>query len=296
MDLSIVIVSWNVAEKLKENLKNLFQSKTDYKFEVFVVDNNSVDDTVSMIKKDFPEVKLIANDNNLGFSKANNQAIKKSQGDFILLLNPDMKVQEDTIDNMITWMKNNGQASLAGCRLIDESGMTIKHVRNFPTLGDQLAIVLKLPHLITNILDKYLRIDFNYQKAEKVDSIRGGFFMLRRSDFQNILSEEQYINLEVLDERYFIWFEEVDFCKSVARAGKEVWYTPEAICVDYVGQSFNQLGSFKKQRYFRDSMLKYFKKWHPSSEYFILYIAWIPMTFLAFMASLFGFKNKKHNT
>lgn len=298
MDLSIIIVSWNVKGKLKENLTALFQSETDFEFEVFVVDNNSYDGTAEMVKKEFPQVhpvksgqqagakqfngvKLIANAENLGFAKANNQAIKQARGEFILLLNPDMRVFPDTLDKMIKWMQKNQQANVAGCRLIDEQGNTIKHVRRFPTVWDQLAIVLKLPHLFPKILDKYLCVDFNYSKPAKVDSVRGGFFAVRRG-----------AELPLLDERYFVWFEEVDFCCQIYKNGGEVWYTPAAECVDYVGQSFKQLPRGQAQNYFRDSMLKYFKKWQPIWQYRLLKSVWPIGKFIARSGEKIKFKRK----
>lgn len=274
MDLSIIIVSWNVKEKLRENLLALFKSEGDVSFEIFVVDNNSHDGTAEMVKNEFSfnGVKLIANAENLGFAKANNQAIKQARGEFILLLNPDMRVVlPDTLSNMVKWMRENKQASVAGCRLIDEQGNTIKHVRKFPTVWDQLAIVLKLPHIFPNVLDKYLRVDFDYSKDAKVDSVRGGFFMLRRTSPRPSPREGEG---ELLDERYFLWFEEVDFCRQVYEKKGEVWHTPAAECVDYVGQSFKQLPRGKTQKYFRDSMLKYFKKWHPAWQYRLLKLVW----------------------
>lgn len=287
MDLSIIIVSWNVREKLKENLTSLFKSEVDFEYEVFVVDNNSQDKTVEMVRKEFPQVhpvksgqpvgakqfngvKLIANAENVGFAKANNQAIKQAQGEFILLLNPDMRVFPDTLPKMIKWIQENKQAAVAGCRLVDEQGNTIKHVRRFPTVWDQAAIVLKLPHLFPKVLNNYLRVDFDYAKPAKADSVRGGFFMLRRG-----------AELPLLDERYFVWFEEVDFCRQVYKSGGEVWYTPVAECVDYVGQSFKQLPRGKAQNYFRDSMLEYFKKWHPIWQYWLLKTIWPLGKFIA---------------
>ena len=265
MDLSIVIVSWNVSQKLKENLKTLYAGQGDFSYEVFVVDNNSHDDTVNMIKKEFPQVKLIVNDRNLGFGKANNQGIKQAQGNFILLLNPDMQVRSDTLQKMLEWMKSNSSASLASCRLIDEQGEIIKHVRCFPALSDQLAIVLKLPHFFPKILRNYIREDFDYNNAAIVDSVRGGFMLLSREAIEKV---------GVFDERYFVWFEEVDLCLRIKKAGGEVWYTPVAECIDAIGQSFQQVDTMTKQKYFRDSMLKYFKKWQPLWQYLILWCAW----------------------
>jgi GT2 family glycosyltransferase len=304
MDLSIIIVSWNVREKLRENLKALFAltpspsptpgvvaGEGGLSTEVFVVDNNSSDGSAEMVKNEFPQINLIANQENLGFAKANNQAIKKSlqlnsgqaQGDFILLLNPDMKVFPDTLANMVKWMRENKQASVAGCHLVDEAGNTIKHVRRFPRFSDQLAIALKIPHLFSAILNNYLRVDFDYKKSAKVDSVRGGFFMIRKEVLEKI---------GLLDERFFLWFEEVDYCLRVKKSGGEVWFTPDAKCVDYVGQSFLQVKRGVTQKYFRDSMLKYFKKWHPCWQYHILKTAWPLGMLIAKIGETLKFRSK----
>lgn len=294
MDLSIIIVSWNTRDKLKNNLNHLFKSETDFSFEVFVVDNNSTDGSVEMVKNNFSQVKLIVNRENFGFAKANNQAIKESIGDFVLLLNPDMQIFPDTLDNMVFWMKKNSKAGVAGCSLVDENDDIIKQVRRFPRISDQLAIVLKLPHVFPSILDGYIIADFDYGKESQVDSIRGGFFMIRRSLFERILSKERLSKGEFLDERYFLWFEEVDFCKTVKEKGGEVWYTPSARCIDFIGQSFKQLSRSSTQEYFKNSQLAYFKKWHPTWQYFLLKIFWPIGMFLAWIFSSFGLKSKKN--
>ena len=283
MDLSIIIVSWNVKNKLKENLLALRQSQGGLNMEVFVVDNNSADGSAEMIRREFSEVKLIANSDNLGFAKANNQAIRQAKGDFILLLNPDMRVFPDTLKNMVEWMKENKKASVAGCYLVNEKGEIVKQARRFPTILDQLAIVLKLPHIFPSVLNKYLQADFDYKKSAPVDSIRGSFFMIRKETIEKI---------GLLDERYFIWFEEVDYCQRVKKAGGQIWYTPSAKCLDYVGQSFSQVSKGKTQKYFRDSMLIYFKKWYPVWQYWILKLAWIPGVIFSFLGANLGIKSR----
>ncbi|MFA7365391.1 MAG: glycosyltransferase, partial [Patescibacteria group bacterium] len=178
MDLSIIIVSYNVKEKLRENLRNLFQSEGDFSFEVFVVDNDSRDGSAKMVEEEFPQVKLIKNKENLGFSKANNIAIKESKGNFILLLNPDMQVFPDTLKKSLEFAKNNSQAIVSSCCLVDEKNIVIKHIRLFPKLFDQLMIVLKIPHIFPSVLNNYLKPNFDYSKSQKVDSVRGSFFMI----------------------------------------------------------------------------------------------------------------------
>lgn len=290
MDLSIIIVSWNVRDRLRENLQSLFKaiSYSGFKVEVFVVDNDSRDGTTNMLNDEFPSIKVIINKENLGFSRANNQALKRASGDFVLLLNPDMVVFEDTIKNMMEWMRTNPQASLAGCKLVNEKGELVNHARRFPQVFDQLAIVLKLPHFLPFIINSYLRKDFDYTQAQKVDSIRGGFFFMRRDVLERI---------GLLDERYFLWFEEVDYCKRVGDKKHggyvgEVWYTPAAQCIDCVGQSFSQLKRSKAQNYFKDSQLKYFFKWHPVWQYYLLKVAWVFSSLIVWGCEKIDYKSK----
>jgi GT2 family glycosyltransferase len=270
MDLSVIIVSWNVKEKLKHNLEALYNSEGDFKFEVFVVDNNSEDGSVEMVQENFPNVQIIRNLDNLGFAKANNQAIKLATGDFILLLNPDMQVNQSTLLKSWDWAKQNKQATVTGIKLFNEDGSLVKQVRRFPKLFDQLMIVLKLPHLFPQLLNEYLCNNFDYTQASKVDSIRGAFFLINLENYKKLSG----LDKPSLDERYFIWFEEVDFCRQVHKLGGEVWYTPVAECLDYVGQSFKQVKKNKTQKYFSDSMLAYFRKWENPIEAKVLAVAW----------------------
>lgn len=269
MELSIIIVSWNVKEKLRENLAALFSSQTDFSFEVIVVDNASGDGSAEMVEKEFPAVRLITNSENRGFAAANNQAIKLAQGNFLLLLNPDMRVQGDTLSHALLWAKNNPQATVTGIKLLTGEGKIIPQARRFPEFFDQLMIALKLSHLFPWLLNRYLNKGFDYSLAQRVDSIRGAFFLINRQAFRSLSGRDVS-----LDERYFVWFEEVDFCREVYERGGAVWYTPEAVCLDYVGQSFKQLERGKSQQYFRDSMLKYFAKHGKRWQYLGLRLAW----------------------
>ncbi len=281
MDISIVIVSWNVKNKLRENLRSIMQS-SGASFEVLVVDNNSSDGTIDMLKSEFPSVRLIANLGNLGFAQACNQGIELSIGRYILLLNPDMKLLANTLADTVAWCDAHPQAAVTGIKLISESNELIPQVRRFPSLADQLAIILKAPHLFPGILDSYLRKDFDYSQAARVDSIRGAYFMIRRSTIEKIGR---------LDERYFLWFEEVDYCRRVADKGLEVWYTPSAQVIDYIGQSFNQVKRSTKQHYFKESMISYFKKWH-SSQAFLIVVAWYLGTAMSALGDVFKMKSK----
>ncbi len=270
MTLSIIIVSYKVKEKLQANLQALFSSENAPEFEVFVVDNHSEDGSAEMVRENFPQVKLIVNKENFGFARANNQAIQNAQGDFILLLNPDMRVFPDTLAKAVLSAQEKPAAVVSSIKLVNEKGENIPHIRRFPKLFDQLMVVLKVPHFLPKVLNAYLCKNFDYEKSAVVDSVRGAFFLINRSAWQKISGAEK----PFLDERYFIWFEEVDFCRQVREKGGEIWYFPNTSCLDYIGASFSQVNRKVKQNYFRDSMLEYFAKWHSGFQKNILQAAW----------------------
>ena len=283
MDFSIIIVSWNVKDILRANLQSILQTNQQVSVEIIVVDNASKDESVKMIQSEFPSVQVITNQVNIGFAKASNQGLKKAIGDYLILLNPDMKIFPETLGNLKQWLDKNPHADVTGIKLIDEQEKILPHVRRFPTFSDQVAIILKLPHLFPRLLDSYLLRDFNYAVATQVDSIRGAFFVIRKSSLEKF---------GLLDERYFLWFEEVDYCRAVKQQGGQVWYTPEALAIDYVGKSFLQLPRSSKQVYFRTSMLAYFKKWQSPWQAQLLSLAWFFSDMIVWLGDMVELKSR----
>ncbi len=284
MDLSIITVPWNVKALVRKNFKAIYEKTSNIEFEVISVDNDSKDGTTEMIRKEFPQVKAIFNDYNAGFAKANNQGIKISKGRYVLLLNPDMEVKSDTLETIVKWMDSHPEAGVAGCKLIKENGEIVPHVRRYPGLLDQMAVILKIPHIFPQVLNHYMWNDFDYSKEQVVDSIRGSFFMIR---------SEVLDKLGGLDERYFIWFEEVDFCRQVTEAGFKVMYTPVTECVDYIGKSFAQVPGGKLQNIFQSSMITYFKKWQPGWQSAALKLVWPIGKLMASVGAKVNFKKKE---
>jgi GT2 family glycosyltransferase len=276
MDVSLVTVTWNSEQFIGEQLQSVFAS-AGVMVEVFVVDNASSDETVSVVRG-FPQVTVIANEQNRGFAAANNQAIARTTGRYVVLLNPDMRLHTDTLATMVAHMDAHPEIGVLGPRLVDARGETMPHVRRFPGVTDQAALLLKIPHLIPSILRGYLRTDFDYTKDAYVDSVRGSCFMIRKEVIEKIGG---------LDERYFIWFEEVDYCKQVIAAGWKVAYFASATCVDYVGRSFALVSGFRKQRYFTTSMVQYFRKWHPGWRSSLLALLRPVALFAAWCAEFF---------
>ncbi len=255
MDLSVITVTWNSADLIGEQIKSVKAGCKNISFEEIIVDNASVDKTAELIEQNFPEVKLLKNNKNAGFASPNNQAAKLATGEFLLFLNPDMRVEEGSLDKMIAWMRSHQDVGLASCKLVDQYGKLNKSAlpRRFPTVWDQLAIVFKLPHLFPRILNSYLMKDFNPDLEQEVDSVRGSFMIMRRQVYEKLGW--------AFDPRYYIWFEDVDLCREVKKMGLKVMYTPVISCVDYIGQSFKKRNALWKQKQFITSMLQYFLKW-----------------------------------
>lgn len=248
---SIIIVSWNVKELLQKCLKSIFDASEDFDFEVFVVDNASADGSVEMAREKFPQVILIANKKNLGFAKANNLAIKQSIGDYVLLLNPDTELMDNSIKKIVEFLCDNPEIGILGPKLLNPDKTWQPSTRRFPNIWNQLAIILKLPRIFPRILDKYLMRDFNGRTAREVDQVMGAAFLIRREVINKI---------GFLDERYFIWFEEVDYCKMAKKENFKIYYWPGAEIIHYGGESFAKLPTFNKQIKYIKSAIKYFIK------------------------------------
>ncbi len=270
--VSLIIVSWNVREQLKDNLSHLFSMQTREAFEVLVIDNGSSDGTATMIRTYFPSVHLIQNDANRGFAYACNQGLKMAKGEVLVLFNPDMMMGKDVVDHTYQTLTTHKDIGVMGVKLVRENarpddqvgrGSVVASVRRDPQFRDQLAILLKLPHLFPDVVNQYLAKDFDYNVSQNVDQVRGSFFAFRRDVMEKI---------GVLDaQTFFIWFEEVDFCKRVRQAGFRIWYDATVSCTDLIGQSFKQQSSRWKQTQFSLSMARYFAKWCPPWQAWIIY-------------------------
>lgn len=267
MDLSVITVTWNSKNNITEQIKSVVSGCKNISYEEIIVDNASIDGTVELIEKEFSHVKLIKNSINTGFGFPNNQGAKISTGEFLLLLNPDMRVEEGSLDKMVTWMKEHDDVGLASCKLIDKQGNfnVEARPRRFPKVWEMVCLIFKIPHLLPKTLDNYLMKDFDDTREQEVPSIRGSFMIIRREVYEKLGW--------VFDPRYFIWFEDVDTCREVWKLGYKVLYTPIVSCVDYIGQSFKKRDTYWKQKNFTRSMLIYFQKWDPWYKWMWIWLA-----------------------
>lgn len=253
MNLSIIIVSWNTCELLKKCLNSIYQNEAGLILEVYVVDNNSSDKTVEMIRAEFKEVELIVNNKNQGFAYANNQALNLVRGEYILLLNPDTEILSNSLPRAVKFMSDNSNCGAMGAKLLWPDKSTQPSVRRFPTLWPIFLMFIKAPKLFKKIksIERYLCLDFDYSKMQTVDQIMGAFMLIPKKVFDKV---------GLLDERFFVWFEEVDLCHRIQNVGFKILYNPEVEIIHYGGRSFAQEKIIKKQFLFFKSAMRYFLK------------------------------------
>ena len=253
MDLSIIIVSWNTKELLKKCLDSIYNNQADLSLEIIVADNNSSDGTAKMVEAHFPKVKLMANDKNLGFAAANNQALIIAHGQYVLFLNPDTEIINDGLKKSVEFMKQNQDCGALGPRLLFADKSLQPSVRRWPTFWPIFLMLIKAPKIFKDLkaIDHYLARDFDYSKLQEVDQIMGAYLMVPRTIFSKV---------GFFDQRFFIWFEEVDFCLRIKRAGLKVIYNPQIEVIHHGGASFAQEALVKKQWQFFKSALRYFLK------------------------------------
>lgn len=231
MDLSVIIVSYNTRELLKSCLESVIKASENLDKEIFVVDNNSHDNTVKLVSEKFPKVKLIANKKNLGFSKANNQALKRANGKYFLILNPDTKVLPDTINKMITFMELNRETGVATCRIELPSGRLDSDCRrHFPTPARALCHFLSLDKFFkgSKIFDSYYMGYLPENIEHEVDACVGAFMMVRSSAAKKV---------GFFDEDFFFYGEDLDWCYRFKKAGYKIFYTPITKIIHYKGAS-----------------------------------------------------------
>lgn len=253
MDISVVIVNYNVKIFLRLTLQALFASKGDFAMEVFVVDNASMDGSVEMVRQEFPQVICIANDRNWGFSYACNQAIRKSRGRYVLLLNPDNVVEVDTIATMIQLMDTQTNIGAAGCRMNAPDGSFIwTSRRGFPDIIASISKLTSLQKLFPNHprLGKYNLTYLPPNQSGDVEALSGAFFMVRRETFEQV---------GLLDDTYFMYGEDIDWSYRIYQAGWRIYYESQAVCTHYYRRS-SRKRPIQTNFAFHQAMAIYYRK------------------------------------
>jgi len=253
MDLSVVIVNYNVKYFLEQCLHSVQQAKEGLKAEVFVVDNNSVDGSVGEISQKFPQIHIIENKENLGFSKANNQAIRESKGRYVLILNPDTVVEEDTFKKCVAFMESHPDAGALGVKMINGKGEFLpESKRALPTPMVSFYKMFGLSSLFprSRRFGKYHLGHLDREKTHKVEVLAGAFMFLRK---------ETLDKTGLLDESFFMYGEDIDLSYRITEAGYNNYYFPETTIIHYKGESTKK-GSLNYVKMFYQAMIIFAKK------------------------------------
>ena len=277
MKLSVVIVSYNVRALLTACIDSVVKAAEGIDTEVFVVDNHSADDTVEVIARDYPWVHLINNKENLGFSKANNMAIRQSAGEYVLLLNPDTVVAEGTLRGAVTFMDQHPEAGGAGVRMHNADG----------TLAPESRRAVPTPFVAARKMlgfsKRYYMSHLPWDKPGKIEVVSGAFMLLRRKAIDQV---------GLLDEDFFMYGEDIDLSYRLLQGGWQNWYLPLDI-VHYKGQS-TQKSDFRYVHVFYQAMLIFFRKHYSHLSFFFSVPVKVAIYFRATLALVDIIRKKLH--
>lgn len=264
VDVSIItIVFKNTPEVLRACFESVANS-VGVSCEFIVLDNAGDAQTITRVSEIFPRATCIINQENKGFAAATNQGLAVARGRYVLLLNPDTSFGPQVLSRMVAHMDASPEVGIGSSIIRYPDGSFQESIRKFPTLRDQLAILFKIPHIFsrTAAVDHYMMRDVDAFVTQDVDSIMGAFMWIRR---------ETLARVGGFDERYFLWFEEVDYCKMVVDAGWKVRHFADVEITHHKGVSFSTVGFLRKQMWIRQSMRKYFRKHHGFFAWFVLW-------------------------
>jgi GT2 family glycosyltransferase len=253
MRLSVIIVNYNVLYFLEQALLSVERACKDIEAEIWVVDNHSVDESVAMVRSRFPAVKLIVNQENVGFAKANNMALRQASGEYVLLLNPDTVVEEDTFEKCLAFMDDHPEAGGLGVRMIDGTGKFLpESKRGFPTPWVAFCKTFGLSAIFSKspTFNKYHLGHISPDEVHEIDVIAGAYMLIRR----DVLNKTG-----LLDESFFMYGEDVDLSYRIQQAGYKNYYFPHTRIIHYKGESTKK-GSLNYVRTFYQAMIIFARK------------------------------------
>ncbi|MCY1719592.1 glycosyltransferase [Prolixibacteraceae bacterium Z1-6] len=259
MELSIIIVNYNVKHFLEQCLHSVQKASKNMASEIIVVDNNSVDGSAQLIREKFPDIQFIQNIENVGFSKANNQGIKLSEGKYILLLNPDTVVEEDTFEKVLSYMDTHTDVGGLGVKMIDGKGTFLpESKRGLPTPWVAFYKMFGLSKLFpkSKKFGKYHLSYLNENEIHEVDVLAGAFMLMRKSALDKV---------GLLDETFFMYGEDIDLSYRIQLGGYKNIYFPETTIIHYKGESTKK-GSLNYVKVFYNAMIIFAKKHFPGGK------------------------------
>ena len=283
MKLSIILVNWNTKDLTRDALVSIFDQTKNIEFEVIVVDNNSGDGSVEMIKKEFSQVILIENKENRGFGKANNQGLATARGEYLMFLNTDVKVLNGAINTLVDYLDKNSSVMMVGPRLLN-ADMSFQHAcrRNLPNPLNSFFHLFGLVKIFKHneIINSYKQFTADPEVTGPVEAISGAAMLFRRQVYEEIGG---------FDERFFMYGEDLDFCKRIFDKGWGVVYVSNAKIIHFGGQS-SKKRKVQSLRNFYEAMWIYYKKHFAPKQFFLVNIAvWLAIKIKLFIAVMINY-------
>ncbi len=251
-DLSVIVVNWNVRDLLRDCLRSIERGRGELTVEVIVVDSASADDSVAMVRAEFPWVRLIPCDENVGFPRGNNIGLREATGELLLLLNPDTVVLDDALGQLVAFLRANPDVGAVGPQLLNADGTVQSSRRRFPTAATGFFESTWLQGLAPGVLRRYYALDLPDDETADVDWLTGACIMAPRSTYEAVGG---------LDEGYYMYSEELDWCRRIKATGRRVVYYPAAQVTHHSGKSSEQAVTARHVN-FQRAKLRYFRKYH----------------------------------
>ena len=261
-DISVIIVSFNTREVLRESLQTVEREQTDLRIEAFVVDNNSQDGSVEMVEREFPSVRVLRSPINLGFGAANNVALEIAKGRYVVLLNSDAFLCTDALKLAVQHMDESPKVGLAGGRLVGRDFSLQPSARMFPSILSDFLVLTGLAHKFpkSRFFGQFDRTWADPMKAAEVDWVPGAFSIIRAEALQKV---------GFFDPEFFLYSEEVDLCRRIQNAGFKIMYWPDIVVIHIGGESSRQIKTLEMSsagaqliRWRMRSTLLYYRKHH----------------------------------
>ncbi len=278
MDVSVIIVTRNTCALTRNAIRSVVDVRSGPAVETFVVDNGSSDETATVLPREFPQIQFIRSEKNLGFARACNFAAKSAAGEFLLLLNSDARLQPGALELAVGWMRAHRDCAVSGAQLLNPDGSRQNSIANFPTLATELLNKSVLRRLFPR---RFPGKEHHFNEPVQVETVVGAFLLTRR---------EVWDKFGGLDERYFFFLEETDFCLQVHHAGMHVTHLPDVRVWHGQGQTAKQVSALARIEYWRSRYL-YFAKNRPGwSRIFLaagvgtrLWFDWLAATLLVLL-------------
>jgi len=276
IDISIIIINYNVKEFLLNLLASIGKAVKNISTEIIIVDNASDDGSIEILREKFPNIKLIANKENVGFGVANNQALESAKGKYFLLINPDAIVKEDTLKKMLEFFDKTPQVGIAGCKVLNPDGsLQFACRRSFPGPWTSFTKIMGLSKLFpkSRLFARYNLTYLDENQTYEVDAVSGAFMMMRK---------EVYKKIGGFDEQFFMYGEDLDLCYRAQKSGFKVFYVHNTEIIHYKGESTKR-SSLDETKIFYDAMHLFVRK-HFSSSFIVESILQIAILFRKLIA------------